>query len=140
MSILPSRFRSTCLQVRTSVCWPPTFTDLKNFQTSGFLSPLRSDVTTCLSLSLHFSRSTRGGAGTFDALETISACLGVDPHPSVRKPASDRAAETTAITRVLDISMGATVGRNGRFIKCEGPEPRAVLDRRPMVMHGHAMA
>src|SRR5262245_59482240 len=73
-----------------------------------------SDVTTCLSLSLHLSRSTRGEADAFDPLLTISACLGVDPQP--RAPPA-RATETTSDIRVLDMSMAATVGRNARFIK-----------------------
>jgi hypothetical protein len=50
--------------------------------------------------------------------------------------------------QVLDMSMAATVGRNGRFIKSEAPERLdkslryllAWLDHRPMVMHGHVMA
>src|SRR5262245_52517348 len=97
-------------------------TVLKNFQTSGFLSMLMSAVMTCLSLSLHLSRSTRGEAGRFDAVLTISACLGVDPHPRV-PPA--RATETSSDIRVLDMSMAATVGRNARFIKSSpGPTPR----------------
>src|SRR6185295_1706621 len=137
MSILPSMFRSTCLQASTSVFWPPTSTVLKYFQTSGFLSPFRSAGMTCLSRSLHFSRSTSGEAGELGAFDTISECLGLDPQPA-------RAAETTRSTRVLDMSMAATVGRNGRFIKSAGrvplAEPPAILDRRPMVMHGHAMA
>src|SRR5262245_1929776 len=114
MSILPSRFRSDCLQVSTSVLWPPMSTLLKNFQTSGFLSWLMSDVITCLSLSLHLSRSTSGEAGVFGAADTISARLGLDPHPA-------RATEATRNTRILDVSMAATVGRNGRFIKPAAP-------------------
>src|SRR3954469_3288195 len=77
-----------------------------------------SAVTTCLSLSLHLSRSTSGDAGAFAVAETISECLGVAPHPSgpPRTPA-ERAAETTSDIRALDMSMAATVGRNDRFIK-----------------------
>ena len=116
MSILPSWFRSICLQVMTSVFCPPMSTVLKNFQTSGFLSWLMSAVTTCLSLSLHLSRSTSGEAGALRRVaETISACFGVAPHPRTR--AAQRAAETTSDIRTLDMSMAATVGRNGRFIK-----------------------
>src|SRR6266496_572906 len=74
-----------------------------------------SAVTTCLSLSLHLSRSTSGEVGAFALLAaTISACLGVAPHPSA--PAQ-RAAESASDIRILDMSMAATVGRNGRFIK-----------------------
>src|SRR6478609_4091828 len=145
MSILPSRLRSVSLQVMTSVFWPPMSTVLKNFQTSGFLSSLVSAVTTCLSLSLHLSRSTSGDAAEFDAFETISACCGVAPHPSAP---SGMTAETRRSTRVLDMSMAATVGRNARFIKSEPAERLdkslryllAWLDHRPMVMHGHVMA
>jgi hypothetical protein len=38
------------------------------------------------------------------------------------------------------MSMAATVGRNGRFIKSALKEAPDILDRRPMVMHGHVMA
>ena len=105
MSILPSWFRSTCLQVEDLGLLAADVDDLEELPDVRLLVLVGVGGDDVLALVVALAAVDGGGRRDVrpPAASTISACFGVLPHAASRP--ADRPAETPSDSQGLDMSM-----------------------------------